>query len=60
MLDIMDKSGRIIRIRAEYFGGNLMASSHLSAEERVAELLKKLPAGELIRQPVVKSPAQEG
>lgn len=56
MIDIMDKNGRIIRISAAFYipteHGPINAS--LSAEETVAEMLRKLPAGELIREPLIK------
>lgn len=69
MISIMDKNGRVICLSAHFYNedGSKTGADHpyeaksgnsfLSAEETVAEMLRKLPEGEIIRPPVINPSA---
>jgi hypothetical protein len=57
MIDLMDKNGRIIRLRCEFFGSEQSYSQgHLTADELVQQLLSFAPANEFIRGPYITIP----
>lgn len=73
MISIMDKNGRVICLTANFYNEDgsktpkdypynaaTSGNSFLSAEETVAEMLRKLPDGELIRPPVINPKAKSG